>query len=116
MRSVSGGKVIKHEKKRVKNRLADALRMGAATLERSQTYLGARFRYLKARLDGRRAVKAMARYLACLIYRLMTKGQAWIDRGEAYFEQKKKDRELRSLQSRAQAMGLQLVPVARVNG
>lgn len=116
MRSVSGGKVIKHEKRRVKNRLADALRMGAATLERSQTYLGARFRYLKARLDGRRAVKAMARYLACLIYRLMTKGQAWIDRGEAYFEQKKKDRELRSLQSRAQAMGLQLVPVARVNG
>ena len=115
MRSVSGGKVIKHEKKRVKNRLADALRMGAATLERSQSYLGARFRYLKARLDGRRAVKAMARYLACLIYRLMTKGQAWIDRGEAYFEQKKAERELRTLQSRAQKMGLQLVPLATVN-
>lgn len=115
MRSVSGGKVIKHEKKRVKNRLADALRMGAATLERSQSYLGARFRYLKARLDGRRAVKAMARYLACLIYRLMTKGQAWVDRGEAYFEQKKVERELRTLQSRAQKMGLQLVPLATVN-
>jgi hypothetical protein len=115
MRSVSGGKVIKHEKKRVKNRLADALRMGASTLERSQSYLGARFRYLKARLDGRRAVKAMARYLACLIYRLMTKGQAWIDRGEAYFEQKKAERELRTLQNRAQKMGLQLVPLATVN-
>jgi len=115
MRSVSGGKVIKHEKKRVKNRLADALRMGASTLERSQSYLGARFRYLKARLDGRRAVKAMARYLACLIYRLMTKGQAWIDRGEAYFEQKKAERELRTLQNRAQKMGLQLFPLATVN-
>jgi hypothetical protein len=115
MRSVSGGKVIKHEKKRVKNRLADALRMGAATLEKSQSYLGARFRYLKARLDGRRAVKAMARYLACLIYRLMTKGQTWIDRGEAYFEQKKAERELRTLQSKAQKMGLQLVPLATLN-
>lgn len=115
MRSVSGGKVIKHEKKKVKNRLTAALRNGAQTLERSQSYLGARFRYLKARLDGRRAVKAMARYLACLIYRLMTKGQVWIDRGEAYFEQKKAERELRSLQTKAQAMGMQLVPVARVN-
>ena len=53
----------------------------------------------------------MARYLACLIYRLMTKGQAWIDRGEAYFEQKKAERELRTLQSRAQKMGLQPQPV-----
>ena len=57
----------------------------------------------------------MARYLACLIYRLMTKGQAWIDRGEAYFEQKKADREMRSLLRRAQAMGMQLVPVATVS-
>lgn len=116
MRSVSGGKVIKHEKKKVKNRLTTALRMGAETLERSQSYLGARFRYLKARLDGRRAVKAMARYLACLIYRLMTKGHVWIDRGEAYFEQKKADRELRSLQRKAQSLGLQLIPAATVNG
>jgi hypothetical protein len=114
MRSVSGGKVIKHEKRKVKNRLTAALRMGAETLERSQSYLGARFRYLKNRLGGRKAVKAMARYLACLIYRLMTKGQAWIDRGEAYFEQKKAERELRSLTRRAQAMGMQLVPVATV--
>ncbi len=114
MRSISGGKVIKHEKRKIKNRLTIALRMGAETLERSQSYLGARFRYLKSRLDGRKAVKAMARYLACLIYRLMTKGQAWIDRGEAYFEQKRAEREMRSLTRRAHAMGMRLVAVATV--
>jgi transposase len=114
-RSVSGGKVIKHEKKKVKNRLTAALRMGAETLERSQSYLGARFRHLKARLGGRKAVKAMARYLACLIYRLLTKGQVWVDRGEAYFEQKKSEREMLSLQRKARAMGMQLIPVATVN-
>jgi hypothetical protein len=114
MRSISGGKVIKHEKRKIKNRLTIALRMGAETLERSQSYLGARFRYLKSRLDGRKAVKAMARYLACLIYRLMTKGQAWIDRGEAYFEQKRAEREMRSLTRRAHAMGMRLLPVATV--
>ena len=114
MRSISGGKVIKHEKKKVKNRLTVALRMGAETLERSQSYLGARFRYLKARLDGRKAVKAMARYLACLIYRLMTKGQAWIDRGEAYFEQKKADREMRSLQRKPKPWACSSFPWQRL--
>jgi hypothetical protein len=115
MRSISGGKVIRHEKRTVGNRLTIALRMGAETLERSQSYPGARFRYLKSRLDGRKAVKAMTRYLACLIYRPMTKGQASIDRGAAYFEQKKADREMRSLLCRAQAMGMQLVPAATVS-
>ena len=32
----------------------------------------------------------MARYLAVLIYRLMTKGEAWVDRGAAQFEQKRR--------------------------
>jgi hypothetical protein len=40
MRSVSGGKVIKHEKKRVKNRLEDALRMGAAALGKKEELPG----------------------------------------------------------------------------
>jgi transposase len=66
-------------------------------------------------ISGGKAVKAMAPYLACPVYRLMTKGQAWIDRGEAYFEQKKADREMRSLLRRAHAMGMQLVPAATVS-
>lgn len=112
MRSISGGKLIKHERRKVKNRLTNALRMGAETLERSQSYLGARFRHLKFALGGRKAVKAMARYLACLIYRLMTHGQAWIDRGEAHFEHKRTERERCALTRKAAAMGLKLVPAS----
>lgn len=111
MRSVSGGKVIRHEKKTMKNRLTAALRMGVTSLEKSETYLGAKYRALKYRLGGRKAVKAMARYLACLIYRMMTRGQAWVDRGAAYYEQKRAEREMKSLRKRALAMGMQLVPV-----
>jgi transposase len=110
MRSVSGGKVIRHEKKKVKNRLSMALRMGAETLENSKSYLGARFRRLKSRLGPAKAVKAMARYLACLIHRMMTKGQEWVDRGEEEFERGRKERELQSLQRRAKVLGLQVVP------
>jgi transposase len=110
MRSISGGRLIRHERKKVKNRLSLALRMGAETLENSQSYLGARFRHLKGRLGPAKAVKAMARYLACQIYRLMRKGQAWIDRGEAVYEAQRSARELQSLKRKAKALGMQVVP------
>jgi hypothetical protein len=64
------------------------------------------------RLDGPKAVKAMARYLACLIYRMVTKGQAYVDRGAAYYESKRQERELIALQRRASNLGLMLVPAA----
>lgn len=109
-REVSGGKVIKHTSVHGRNRLANALRMAAESLKESASYLGARYRSLRGRLGGVKAVKAMARYLACLIYRMLTKGQAWVDRGAAFYEQKRRERELSHLQHRASAMGLQLLP------
>lgn len=109
-REVSGGKVIKHTSLHGRNRLANTLRMAAESLKESDSYLGARYRSLRGRLGGRKAVKAMARYLACLIYRMLTKGQAWVDRGAALYEQKRRERELSYLQRRASTMGLQLIP------
>ena len=96
----------------MKSRVANALRNAAQTLTRSNSYLGARYRHLKARLGGLKAVKAMARYLACLIYRLLTKGPAWVDRGAAYYENMRQERELHALHRKAAAKGLKLVPVA----
>ena len=51
-RDVSGGKVIKQEKRQVKSRVANALRNAAQTLTRSDSYLGARYRQLRS-LVGR---------------------------------------------------------------
>ncbi|MDQ1473495.1 MAG: transposase [Bryobacterales bacterium] len=111
-RDVSGGKVIRQEKRIVKSRVANALRNAAQTLTRSNSYLGARYRHLKARLGGLKAVKAMARYLACLIYRLLTKGPAWVDRGAACYENMRQERELHALHRKAATKGMKLVPVA----
>jgi len=55
---------------------------------------------------------ALARYLACLVYRLLAKGQAWVDRGAAHFEEQRKFRDMAALGRRAAAMGLRLVPNA----
>jgi transposase len=109
-RDVSGGRVIRHYSLHSRNRVAQALRMAAESLHNSRSYLGARYRALRGRLRcGVKAVKAMARYLACVIYRMLTKGEAWVDRGAAYFEQKRQERELCHLQHRAAAIGMQLV-------
>jgi transposase len=108
---ITGGKVIRQKKRPSNNRVATALRNAAEALVRSHSYLGARYRYLTGRLEGLKGVKAMARYLACLVYRLMTKGQAWVDRGAAYFENRRQQREMIHLHKRAAAAGFKLVPV-----
>jgi len=109
-KDVSGGKVIRHYSMHSRNRVAQALRMAAESLHDSHSYLGARYRALRGRLRcGVKAVKAMARYLACLIYRMLTKGEDWVDRGATHFEQKRQERELHHLQHRAAAIGMQLV-------
>ena len=109
-RDVSGRRVIRHYSMHSRNRVAQTLRMAAESLHDSRSYLGARYRALRGRLRcGVKAVKAMARYLACVIYRMLTKGEAWVDRGAAYFEQKRQQREVHHLQRRAAALGMQLV-------
>lgn len=111
-RQVSGGKLIKHERHKVKNRVAGSLRMAASTLERSDSYLGARFRSWCIRLGKPKAIKAMAAYLARLFYRMLTRGQAWVDRGAQEFEKRRQAREQMNLERRAKALGMRLVPAS----
>lgn len=111
-RDISGGKIIRHVREHRTNRVGNAFRLAAQALFRSETYLGARYRSLRARLGAGKAVKAMARTLACLYYRLITKGQVWVDQGSQEFERKSKQRELASLQRRAHSLGMQLLPVS----
>lgn len=115
-RDISGGRIIRIVRRNVQNRAATALRMAASTLIRSKSYLGARYRHLQKHLPSKpAAVKAMARYLAVLIYRLLTRGHAWIDRGATTFEQRRTQLELTVLKSRALAKGYALIPIAETH-
>jgi transposase len=111
-RDISGGKVIKQKSRESKNRVANALRMAAESLWHSDSYLGARYRQLRGRMEGKKAIKAMARYLACLVYRLLTRGQDYVDRGAAYYEGKRAERDMTRLKRRAAELGMKLVPTA----
>jgi transposase len=109
---ISGGKVLSAASKRTANRLAQALRMSAVSAGRSHSALGAYYRRLSARLGKAKAVRATAHKLARLIYTLMTKGEAYVDQGQDYYEQQHQQRVLKNLKKKALTMGFSLTPVA----
>ena len=111
---ITGGKVFRRGTRHVQNRAATALRMSASTLWRSKTYLGAKFRRLRARLGAPKAITAMAHMLARLVYRMLKYGEKYVDKGMNYYEEKYREHEIRSIQKRAKELGLQIAlsPVA----
>lgn len=109
---ITGGKVMSGKTKRCANRAAQALRLAAAALRTSQSALGAYFRRLCARMDKPRAVTAAAHKLARLIYSMLTKGEEYTDQGQAYYEERYRQRVLHNLNRRAQQLGMTLVPTA----
>jgi len=106
---ISGGKVLRSQTRRVLNRVADALRIAASSLERSQTALGGFYRRMKARLGAAEAVTAMAHKLARIIFRLIKHGEAYVRQGLEDYEKKFQVRKLNALQKTANAMGFELV-------
>jgi transposase len=108
----SGGKVLKRRTPKVVNRAKVAFRQSASTLLRSNSYLGAQYRRLRTRLGAPKAITAMARKLACLFYRLLTHGQAYVDKGAEFYEQRYREQQIRSVFKRAQQLGLQVIQPA----
>jgi transposase len=105
---VSGDKVLGRGTRRVVNRAATALRQAANTLMRSHTYLGAQYRRLRTRLGAPKAITAMAHRLARLVYRMLKYGQAYVDKGSEYYEERFRQQQIQSLRKRAAGLGLQL--------
>jgi transposase len=107
---ITGGKVKSSKTRRVVNRAANAFRMAAQTLSRSQSALGAFYRRMKARLGGPKAITATAHKIARIFYHIWAKGDAYIDPGVETYEQKYRERMLDQLQRKAQSLGFDLVP------
>ena len=106
----SGGKTLDSKTKRNPNRAAQAFRMAAASLSRSQTALGAFFRRIRARRGGPQAVTATAHKLARVYYAVLKAGVSYIELGQQAYEEQYKQRRLAHLKVQAKSLGFQLVP------
>jgi transposase len=107
---ISGDKVLARGTRHVLNRAANALRLGASTLLKSQTYLGAQYRRLRSRLGAPKAITAMAHRLARLVYRMLKYGQHYVDKGAEYYEQRNRQQQIEFLRKKAAKLGLQVTP------
>jgi len=107
---ISGGKVLKRGTRQVVNRASTALRLGASTLLRSQSALGAKFRRLRSKLGAPKAITAMAHVLARLVYRMLKFCHEYVDRGIEFYESKYRQQQLTWVAKQAAALNMQLVP------
>ena len=73
---ISGGKVITAQTRKVVNRAANAFRIAAQSLSRSQSALGAFYRRLRSRLGAPKAITATAHKLARMVNNLKKKAQS----------------------------------------
>jgi transposase len=110
---ISGGKVLSSATKPVANKAAAALRMAAFTLFNSKSALGAYLRRQRSRLGAPKAITATAHKMARLIYAMLTKGTAYVDAGQEYYEERYRSRVLHNLKRKAQELGFELVAMQK---
>lgn len=107
---ISGGKILSRHTRRVVNRVSDALRMAAVTLQNSKSAMGAFYRRMRGRLGTASAITATAHKLARVVYRLLKYGEAYVQKGAEEYEQKYRQRLLFNLKKTAASLGFQLRP------
>jgi transposase len=78
---ITGGKVHHRGTRHVEN-------LAATSLWRSKTYLGAKFKRLRANLGAPKAITAMAHTLARLVYRMLKYGRDYVDKGMEFYQQR----------------------------
>src|ERR1017187_4204197 len=114
-KAITGGKPVKKKRKRgsASTRVAEALRMAAASMRHSQTALGAYYRQIARRIGADVAVFATARKLATLIYRMLRWGQPrdqpYVDAGAEAYEKRYREARLRRLTASAAELGYELI-------
>ena len=103
----SAGKNVKTKNKhRNTHPVGQMLKSSASTLYRSKSALGALYRCTRSRSCTAFAVMATARQMAKYIYRGMKYGSAYVDIGEKQYEERRRERTLKSMKSKIQKLSI----------
>ena len=114
-KQVSGGKVLYTRSRKVKNRAAIALRLGAHCLYHAKNYLGEFYRRMKWRLGAAEAVTATAHKLARIVYHLLSTKQPYSEAVLIQCDQQENTRAERRLRRQAASLGYQLTPLTELD-
>jgi len=107
-KQVSGGKVLYTRSRKVKNRAAIALRLGAHYLYRAKNYLGEFHRRMKWRLGAPEAVTATAHKLARIVYHMLSTKEPYSENVLVQCDRQASTRAEMRLRRQAANLGFQL--------
>jgi transposase len=107
----AASKVLRRRTRRSQNRVRQALRMAASTLHHNKSYLGDKYRRLRAKLGAPKAITAMAHQLARIIWTLITRRLPFDLSIFALQQRANEQRRLKGLSKTARQMGFQLIPI-----
>jgi hypothetical protein len=111
-KKVSGGKVLYTGSRKVKNRVAIALRLGAQCLYHAKNYLGEYYRKMKWRLGAPQAITATAHKLARIVFHMLSTKEPYDESMLAKCDQQAGMRAELRLRAQAAKLGFNLTPAA----
>jgi transposase len=109
-KQISGGKTLRTKTRKVKNRAAIALRLGASCLSHAKNYFGDFFRRMKFRLGTPQAITATAHKLARVIYHMLRTKEPYSESVLVKCEERATRRAEARLRRQAAQMGYILTP------
>ena len=109
---VSGGKVLYAGSRKVKNRIAMALRLGAQCLYHAKNYLGEYYRKMKWRLGAPQALTATAHKLPRIVFHMLITKEPYNESVLVKWDQQASMKSELRLRSQAAKLGFDLIPTA----
>lgn len=104
-------KNIHFHTKKVQSRAAQALRTAAQTVHKTKTFLGDRYRSIRARCGAPVAVTAIARKLAVIYYNMVTRRQKYNELGMGYRNKRNPMKYVSKVERTLKELGFQVVPM-----
>lgn len=108
--NISGGKRRRAGHPIRAHRVAQCFRVAAQTLANSKTSLGAFYRRMRGRKGAPLANHATAHKLAKLLYTLLSRGDAYVERGMADYENRYREHLIRNAFRQLRRLGAQVQP------
>jgi transposase len=109
---VSGGKVLKNNTLKTKNRAGQAFRMAAQSVKQADCVFGVMYRRMKARLGPAQATVATAHAIARVVYRMLKYKVEYETISVEEYEKKYREQQLKYMRKKATKLGYQLVPIS----
>lgn len=107
---ISGGKVLKNNTLKTKNRAGQAFRMAAQSVKQAECVFGLFYRRLRARLGPSQATVATAHAIARVVYRMLKYKVEYEPLNVNEYQKHYEEQQIKYMRKKAAKFGFQLVP------